>query len=57
MWTVAQSAKRSNLLSDPVALHVEALQDVAVSLFVSGTDVQPSASEHHVVAEPIGELE
>jgi lysophospholipase L1-like esterase len=29
-------------VSDPVALHVEALQDVAVSLFVSGTDVQPS---------------
>ncbi|HEY6258371.1 MAG TPA: GDSL-type esterase/lipase family protein, partial [Xanthobacteraceae bacterium] len=28
--------------SDPVALHVEALQDVAVSLFVPGTDVQPS---------------
>jgi lysophospholipase L1-like esterase len=28
--------------SDPVTLHVEALQDVAVSLFVSGTDVQPS---------------
>ncbi len=28
--------------SDPVALHVEALQDVAVSLFVPGADVQPS---------------
>jgi lysophospholipase L1-like esterase len=28
--------------SDPAALHVEALQDVAVSLFVPGTDVQPS---------------
>jgi lysophospholipase L1-like esterase len=28
--------------SDPVALHAEALQDVAVSLFVSGADVQPS---------------
>ena len=28
--------------SDPVALHVEALQDVAVSLFVPDADVQPS---------------
>jgi len=28
--------------SDPVALHVEALQDVAVSLFVPAADVQPS---------------
>jgi lysophospholipase L1-like esterase len=28
--------------SDPVALHVDAQQDLAVSLFVSGTDVQPS---------------
>ena len=28
--------------SDPVALHVDAQQDVAVSLFVSGADVQPS---------------
>jgi lysophospholipase L1-like esterase len=28
--------------SDAVALHVEALQDVAVSLFVPGADVQPS---------------
>jgi lysophospholipase L1-like esterase len=28
--------------SDPVALHVDALQDVAVSLFVPGADVQPS---------------
>jgi lysophospholipase L1-like esterase len=37
--TVAAGA---SVVSDPVALHVEALQDVAVSLFVSGTDVQPS---------------
>jgi lysophospholipase L1-like esterase len=28
--------------SDPVALHVDAQQDLAVSLFVSGSDVQPS---------------
>src|SRR3979411_2455200 len=28
--------------SDPVALHVDAQQDLAVSLFVSGADVQPS---------------
>jgi lysophospholipase L1-like esterase len=28
--------------SDPVAMHVEALQDVAVSLFVPDADVQPS---------------
>jgi lysophospholipase L1-like esterase len=28
--------------SDPVALHVEAMQDVAVSLFVPDADVQPS---------------
>jgi lysophospholipase L1-like esterase len=28
--------------SDPVALHVDALQDVAVSLFVPDADVQPS---------------
>jgi lysophospholipase L1-like esterase len=37
--TVAPGA---SVASDPVALHVEAQQDVAVSLFVSGTDVQPS---------------
>jgi lysophospholipase L1-like esterase len=29
--------------SDPVALHVEAQQDIAVSVFVSGADVQPNA--------------
>ena len=29
-------------MSDPVALRVEALQDVAVSLFVPDADVQPS---------------
>jgi lysophospholipase L1-like esterase len=37
--TVAPGA---SVASDPVALHVEAQQDVAVSLFVSGADVQPS---------------
>lgn len=35
-------APGATVVSDPVALHVEALQDVAVSLFVSGADVQPS---------------
>jgi lysophospholipase L1-like esterase len=40
--TVAPGA---SVASDPVALHVEAQQDVAVSLFVSGTDVQ--ASQHN----------
>jgi lysophospholipase L1-like esterase len=35
--------------SDPVALHVEALQDVAVSLFVPATDVQPSQHNNAVV--------
>jgi lysophospholipase L1-like esterase len=35
-------AAGATVTSDPVALHVEALQDVAVSLFVSGSDVQPS---------------
>src|ERR1700736_3395556 len=35
-------APAATVESDPVALHVEALQDVAVSLFVSGADVQPS---------------
>jgi lysophospholipase L1-like esterase len=35
-------AAGTSVESDPVALHVEALQDIAVSLFVSGTDVQPS---------------
>ena len=35
-------APGATVVSDPVALHVEALQDVAVSLFVSGTEVQPS---------------
>jgi lysophospholipase L1-like esterase len=38
----ATVAAGATVESDPVALHVEALQDVAVSLFVSGTDVQPS---------------
>ncbi len=28
--------------SDPIALHVDAQQDLAVSLFVSGADIQPS---------------
>jgi lysophospholipase L1-like esterase len=37
--TVATGA---TVASDPVALHVEALQDVAVSLFVPAADVQPS---------------
>jgi lysophospholipase L1-like esterase len=35
-------AAGATIVSDPMALHVEALQDLAVSLFVSGTDVQPS---------------
>jgi lysophospholipase L1-like esterase len=35
-------APGATVVSDPVALQVDALQDVAVSLFVSGTDVQPS---------------
>src|SRR5580704_18140535 len=35
-------AAGATVVSDPVALRVEALQDVAVSLFVSGADVQPS---------------
>jgi len=37
--TVAAGA---TVVSDPVALHVDALQDVAVSLFVPAADVQPS---------------
>jgi lysophospholipase L1-like esterase len=37
--TVAPGA---SVASDPVALHVEALQDIAVSLFVPAADVQPS---------------
>jgi lysophospholipase L1-like esterase len=37
--TVAPGA---TVVSDPVALRVEALQDVAVTLFVPGADVQPS---------------
>ena len=37
--TVAAGATAA---SDPVALHVDALQDVAVSLFVPDADVQPS---------------
>jgi len=35
-------APGSTAVSDPAALRVEAQQDVAVSLFVSGADVQPS---------------
>jgi lysophospholipase L1-like esterase len=35
-------AAGGTVVSDAVALHVEALQDVAVSLFVPGADVQPS---------------
>ncbi len=35
--------------SDPVALRVEALQDVAVSLFVPAADVQPSQHNNAVV--------
>ncbi len=35
-------APGATLTSDPVALRVEAQQDVAVSLFVSGANVQPS---------------
>jgi lysophospholipase L1-like esterase len=35
--------------SDPVALHVDAQQDVGVSLFVSGGDVQPSQHGNAVV--------
>jgi lysophospholipase L1-like esterase len=31
------------VISDPVAMRVEAQQDVAVSLYVPGTDVQPSS--------------
>ncbi len=38
----ATVAAGATVESDPVALHVEALQDVAVSLFVPGADVQPS---------------
>jgi lysophospholipase L1-like esterase len=35
--------------SDPVALHVEAQQDIAVSLFVAGADVQPSQHNNAAV--------
>jgi lysophospholipase L1-like esterase len=35
-------AAGATAVSDPVALHVEALQDIAVSLFVPAADVQPS---------------
>jgi lysophospholipase L1-like esterase len=35
-------APGASVASDPVALHVEALQDVAVSLFVPAAGVQPS---------------
>ena len=38
----ATVAAGATVESDPVALHVEALQDVAVSLFVPAADVQPS---------------
>jgi lysophospholipase L1-like esterase len=35
--------------SDPVAFHVDAQQDIAVSLFVAGADVQPSQHTNAVV--------
>jgi lysophospholipase L1-like esterase len=35
--------------SDPVALHVDAQQDVAVSLYVAASDVQPSQHNNAVV--------
>jgi hypothetical protein len=35
--------------SDPVALHVDAQQDIAVSLYVAGSDVQPSQHNNAVV--------
>ena len=38
----ATVAAGATVESDPVALHVEALQDVAVSLFLPDADVQPS---------------
>jgi lysophospholipase L1-like esterase len=44
--TVAAGA---TVTSDPVALRVEALQDVAVSLFVPAADVQPSQHNNAVV--------
>jgi lysophospholipase L1-like esterase len=44
--TVAAGASAT---SDPVALRVEALQDVAVSLFVPAADVQPSQHNNAVV--------
>ncbi len=44
--TVAAGATAT---SDPVALRVEALQDVAVSLFVPAADVQPSQHNNAVV--------
>lgn len=41
--------------SDPVAFHVEAQQDVAVSLYVSGSDVQPSQHNNAVVTSYLTE--
>lgn len=35
--------------SDPVSFHVDAQQDIAVSLFVTGADVQPSQHNNAVV--------
>jgi lysophospholipase L1-like esterase len=35
--------------SDPVAMHVDAQEDLAVSLYVSGSDVQPSQHNNAVV--------
>jgi lysophospholipase L1-like esterase len=35
--------------SDPVALHVDAQQDIAVSLYVAGSDAQPSQHNNAVV--------
>jgi lysophospholipase L1-like esterase len=48
-------AAGATVASDPVALHVEALQDVAVSLFVSGTDMQPSQHNNAYVTSYLTE--
>ena len=42
-------AAGATVTSDPVALRVEALQDIAVSLFVPAADVQPSQHNNAVV--------
>jgi lysophospholipase L1-like esterase len=44
--TVAAGA---SAVSDPIALHVDAQQDIAVSLFVAASDVQPSQHNNAVV--------